>query len=153
MNVGRLTFFIAIVVLLLMKLVSYQLDHHGNQTILSDRDIEQRAIGLAYRDSIRMAYEKLDEDSSLKSVVQNDLSRYKVELAKVQEAASPRSAVAYSDTADVANSDQVVIWMRIVVSLLILGSALYVILSARYDDSVAKWAMGAVGLVVGFWLK
>ncbi|WP_421724128.1 hypothetical protein [Bauldia sp.] len=43
--------------------------------------------------------------------------------------------------------------MTIVVSVVVLGAALYVILSAAYAEDTAKWAYGAVGTVVGFWLK
>ena len=43
--------------------------------------------------------------------------------------------------------------MMIVVSLIVLGGAMYVILSQQYDDGTQKWAFGAVGSIVGFWLK
>lgn len=45
------------------------------------------------------------------------------------------------------------ILMPAVISAAILGSALFVILSGKYDDASAKWAFGAVGLVSGFWLN
>lgn len=45
-------------------------------------------------------------------------------------------------------------WMVVVVTLLVLCSALFVILSNNvYDDSTKKWAFGAVGLVIGYWLN
>ncbi len=43
--------------------------------------------------------------------------------------------------------------MMVVVSLAVLGSSLFVILSGRYDDGTQKWAFGAVGSMVGFWLR
>lgn len=43
--------------------------------------------------------------------------------------------------------------MRIVVSLIVLAAGLWVMLSGRYDADVEKWAAGAIGTVVGFWLK
>ena len=43
--------------------------------------------------------------------------------------------------------------MQVVISVFILGSALYVILSGDYQDGEQKWAFGMVGTVVGFWLK
>lgn len=44
-------------------------------------------------------------------------------------------------------------WMPVLVSFAVLGSALYVILSKKYDEASAKWAFGTVGLIVGYWLK
>lgn len=43
--------------------------------------------------------------------------------------------------------------VRAFVSLAILVSGLYVILSGRYPDATVKWAYGMVGLVVGYWLR
>lgn len=43
--------------------------------------------------------------------------------------------------------------MMMTVSLIVLVSALYVILSQQYDDGTQKWAFGAVGSIIGFWLK
>lgn len=45
-------------------------------------------------------------------------------------------------------------WMPIVISLLVLLSALYVILSNTiYQDAQQKWAFGAVGTILGYWFK
>ncbi len=45
-------------------------------------------------------------------------------------------------------------WMPILVSIAVLGSALFVILSNKlYDDAQQKWAFGAVGTILGYWLK
>ncbi len=43
--------------------------------------------------------------------------------------------------------------MMIVVSVLVLGSSLFIILSGHYDNENQKWAFGAVGTIVGFWLR
>ena len=42
--------------------------------------------------------------------------------------------------------------MSIIITLAVMGSGLWVILSKRYDDSTQKWAYGALGGIVGFWL-
>ena len=45
-------------------------------------------------------------------------------------------------------------WMTIVLSLLVVLSALYVILSKdMYPDAQQKWAFGVVGTVLGYWFK
>ena len=43
--------------------------------------------------------------------------------------------------------------VRVVVSVSILGAALFVILSQRYPDDYAKWAFGVIGVVIGYWLR
>lgn len=44
--------------------------------------------------------------------------------------------------------------MPIVLSLLVLLSALYVVLfGAAYSDAQQKWAFGAIGTLLGYWLK
>lgn len=45
------------------------------------------------------------------------------------------------------------VWMPVVVSIAVLASALWVILLGKYTADAQKWAFGAVGLIVGFWLK
>lgn len=42
--------------------------------------------------------------------------------------------------------------MRIVISLIVLGSSLYVILSNKYPTDTLKWAFGIIGVIVGYWL-
>ena len=42
--------------------------------------------------------------------------------------------------------------MQVIISLVVLGAALYVILSGKYKDDVQKWAFGAIGLIIGYWL-
>jgi xanthine/uracil permease len=43
--------------------------------------------------------------------------------------------------------------MMVAVSLLVLGSSLFIILSGQYDNESQKWAFGVVGMIVGFWLR
>jgi hypothetical protein len=43
--------------------------------------------------------------------------------------------------------------MMAFVSLAVLCSALFVILSGRYDDASQKWAFGSVGTILGFWFR
>ncbi len=44
--------------------------------------------------------------------------------------------------------------MPIVISILVLLSALYVVLSGTaYTDAEQKWAFGAIGTLLGYWLK
>lgn len=43
--------------------------------------------------------------------------------------------------------------MRVLISLVMLGAALYVILSKDYDAATDKWAFGMAGTVAGFWLR
>jgi hypothetical protein len=42
---------------------------------------------------------------------------------------------------------------RVLVSLMVLIVAVYVILNNGYPDATTKWAFGAVGLILGYWLK
>jgi hypothetical protein len=47
-------------------------------------------------------------------------------------------------------------WMfvaRLGVSVILLGSSLYVILVNTYPDATTKWAFGIAGLVIGYWLR
>ena len=43
--------------------------------------------------------------------------------------------------------------MQIVISLIVLGAGLWVILSGRYTPDAERWASGAIGTVMGYWLK
>jgi len=43
--------------------------------------------------------------------------------------------------------------MQMLITLMVLGAALYVILSKQYGDAEQKWAYGAIGTLLGFWLK
>ena len=42
--------------------------------------------------------------------------------------------------------------MQIAMSIIVSAAALYVILSKKYDADVQKWAYGAIGTVMGYWL-
>lgn len=44
--------------------------------------------------------------------------------------------------------------MQVVISLAVLGSALYVVVALKDAEiSLKDWAYGAIGTIVGFWLK
>lgn len=43
--------------------------------------------------------------------------------------------------------------MMVIVSFAVLASALFIILSQKYDDAAEKWAFGMVGSLIGFWCK
>ncbi|MEJ8858629.1 hypothetical protein WKW79_28930 [Variovorax robiniae] len=43
--------------------------------------------------------------------------------------------------------------MPALVNLVVLFAALYVVLASVYGDSEQKWAYGAIGTIVGFWLR
>src|SRR5437660_3112427 len=43
--------------------------------------------------------------------------------------------------------------IAIIVSLAVLATSLYIILSGRYDEGTQKWAFGTTGSIVGFWAK
>ncbi len=45
------------------------------------------------------------------------------------------------------------LYAAIAVSVVVLGAALYVILSGNYESDYSKWAFGTVGVVLGYWLK
>jgi len=44
-------------------------------------------------------------------------------------------------------------WARVVITLIILVASLFVILTKRYSPADRHWAYGALGTVIGFWLK
>jgi hypothetical protein len=43
--------------------------------------------------------------------------------------------------------------MQIFVSAVVLGAAFWVLLSRNYDETYIKWAVGIIGVVVGYWLR
>jgi len=49
--------------------------------------------------------------------------------------------------------DRTTTFVRIGISLIVLGSALYVILSQNFPDESSKWAYGMVGIIIGYWLR
>jgi len=53
---------------------------------------------------------------------------------------------------DMAPVNQYAEAMPIVISVIVLLSSLYIILSNKYPADTLKWAFGIVGLIVGYWL-
>jgi hypothetical protein len=49
--------------------------------------------------------------------------------------------------------ERIYLLIRAGISIAVLVSGLYVILSDEYPDSTAKWAYGAIGVVIGYWLR
>ncbi len=49
--------------------------------------------------------------------------------------------------------DRIKLFARVVVSFVVLGAALYIILSRQFGDDYAKWAFGMAGVIVGYWLR
>jgi hypothetical protein len=43
--------------------------------------------------------------------------------------------------------------MRIIVSLILLGGALWVIIARKYSPADRHWAYGIVGTIAGFWMN
>ena len=43
--------------------------------------------------------------------------------------------------------------LQVIVSLAVLGAALYLIISKQYAVNDTDWAYGIVGVVIGYWLK
>lgn len=41
---------------------------------------------------------------------------------------------------------------QIVISMIVLIACLYIILSQEYESDTEKWAYGAVGIILGYWL-
>jgi hypothetical protein len=57
--------------------------------------------------------------------------------------------------AEFSTQDRLNFIARSVVSGLILCAGLFVILSHNYSypDAIVKWAIGAIGVVIGYWLR
>lgn len=45
------------------------------------------------------------------------------------------------------------LYVQLTISAVLGAASLWVILSKKYADDTLKWAFGAVGIIVGFWLK
>jgi hypothetical protein len=43
--------------------------------------------------------------------------------------------------------------MQVAISAVVLGAGLWVILSGHYPTDSERWASGAIGTVMGYWLK
>lgn len=52
-----------------------------------------------------------------------------------------------------ATPSRTITFTRIAVSIIVLGVAIYVILSQRFNDDFSKWAFGVVGVIIGYWLR
>lgn len=75
----------------------------------------------------------------------------------VQSRSHLQSGTAYGRIelqASAATDDSMItLWMRVAVTLIVLAGALFLILSRHYDSDQQKWAFGAVGTILGYWLK
>jgi hypothetical protein len=49
--------------------------------------------------------------------------------------------------------DRAKLIVRAGVSGAVLGAAMFVLLHGGYSDSSEKWAIGAIGIVLGYWLR
>jgi len=58
-----------------------------------------------------------------------------------------------ADGAEMIAHSGIAILMQCLISLVVLGCTLYIILSGHYDDGSQKWAFGAAGSIIGYWLK
>ncbi len=58
-------------------------------------------------------------------------------------------------TDNTAKLEFIKLLIRLVVSAVVLVAGLYVILSRSYTypDATTKWAFGAIGVVIGYWLR
>jgi len=48
--------------------------------------------------------------------------------------------------------DRGLILIRVVLSAIVLGAAPYTVLSKKYGSATERWAFGAIGTVLGYWL-
>ena len=42
---------------------------------------------------------------------------------------------------------------RAVMSVIIVGVGIFILLWGSYPDATVKWAIGAIGLVIGYWFR
>lgn len=49
--------------------------------------------------------------------------------------------------------DRAKLVIRAIISSVVLSVALFVVLRDGYPDATIKWAFGAIGLVLGYWLR
>ncbi|WP_299485220.1 hypothetical protein [Acaryochloris sp. IP29b_bin.137] len=66
---------------------------------------------------------------------------------------SPSGTIANTSAAQSLSKPAIRLYISVVLSLVVLTSSIYVILNGSYDDSTEKWAFGAVGTILGYWLK
>ncbi len=50
------------------------------------------------------------------------------------------------------NTDLMKLIAQLAITVILLGAALYVILSKRYPSAIQEWAFGVIGVVLGYWL-
>lgn len=43
--------------------------------------------------------------------------------------------------------------MRVILSLVVVGAALTVVLSSKYEVGTERWAFGVIGTVLGYWFR
>jgi uncharacterized membrane protein len=48
---------------------------------------------------------------------------------------------------------EMALFTRIFMSVLVMTVALFIILSNLYPDSHLKWAFGVIGIILGYWFK
>ena len=63
------------------------------------------------------------------------------------------AAMRFMSAAAAAEEGNARLVVAIVVTGVVLAAGLYVILSGKYDDAEKKWAFGAVGTILGYWLR
>ncbi len=68
-------------------------------------------------------------------------------LAKIPFPGFRSKTLGFSDELSLKNV------VMIIISLAVLGSSLYIILSKGYDEGTMKWAYGVVGSILGFWIR
>ena len=66
---------------------------------------------------------------------------------------APRGRSRRSGARAPLTADDVRPLMQVVVPCVIHGAGLWVMLSGRYSADAVHWASGAIGTVVGYWLK
>jgi hypothetical protein len=77
-----------------------------------------------------------------------------------------RSTRAYNSESSIAPGDEEILlpipvdpltvaqfWVRVAMSFCLLGAALYIILSKRFQPKDKHWAYGLIGILLGYWLK
>lgn len=52
-----------------------------------------------------------------------------------------------------ATPSRTITFVRIAISIIVLGVAIYIILSQRFTDDFSKWGFGVVGVIIGYWLR
>lgn len=61
--------------------------------------------------------------------------------------------IQYSQELFKSRQEQKLEYVRIFISFLVLSSALFIVLNDSYSDPAQKWAFGAIGTILGYWLK